>query len=93
MYVARLVQERRPSPNLRRVGSRITLLEACSAFTRVPACLLAKSPKATLYTEGFSRFVTSTTAPVATGWSDQLPGGIRTHCESTPFHGALTNSG
>jgi len=23
----------------------------------------------TLYTEGFSRFVTSTTAPIATGWS------------------------
>jgi len=25
---------------------------------------------ATLYTEGFSRFVTSTTAPVTTGWSN-----------------------
>jgi hypothetical protein len=24
----------------------------------------------TLYTEGFSRFVTSTTAPVTTGWSN-----------------------
>jgi len=24
----------------------------------------------TLYTGGFSRFVTSTTAPIATGWSD-----------------------
>jgi len=34
----------RPSPNLRRVGSRIALFEACSAFTRVPACLLAKPP-------------------------------------------------
>ena len=30
-----------------------------------------------LYTEGFSRFVTSTTAPIATGWS-VLPGGVRT---------------
>src|SRR5665213_1215812 len=27
-------------------------------------------PCRTLYTEGFSRFVTSTTAPIATGWSD-----------------------
>ena len=27
-------------------------------------------PYRTLYTEGFSRFVTSTTAPIATGWSD-----------------------
>ena len=37
--------------------------------------MLAKSPKVTLYTGGFSSFVTSTTAPIATGWSDQLPGG------------------
>ena len=35
---------RRPSPSLRRVGSRNTLFEACSAFTRVPARLLAKPP-------------------------------------------------
>jgi hypothetical protein len=26
--------------------------------------------------EGFDGFVTSTAAPIATGWSDQLPGGI-----------------
>ena len=32
--------------------------------------MFAKSPKATLYTGGFSSFVTSTTAPIATGWSD-----------------------
>ena len=32
----------------------------------------------TLCTEGFSRFVASTTAPITTGWSDKLPGGIRT---------------
>jgi hypothetical protein len=41
--------------------------------------MLAESPKATLRTEGFDGFVTSTAAPIATGWSDQLPGGIRTH--------------
>lgn len=34
------------------------------------ACVFVKSPTATLYTEGFSRFVTSTTAPVTTGWSN-----------------------
>jgi hypothetical protein len=27
-------------------------------------------PLRTLYTEGFNRFVTSTIAPIATGWSD-----------------------
>jgi hypothetical protein len=41
--------------------------------------MFARSPKATLFTGGFDGFVTSTTAPIATGWSDQLPGGIRTH--------------
>lgn len=70
---------RRPSPNLSRVGFRITRFGACSAFTRVPARRLAESPKATLYTEGFDGFVTSSAAPIATGWSDQLPGGTCTH--------------
>ena len=28
------------------------------------------------YTEGFGRFVTSTTAPIATGWSDRCRVGI-----------------
>src|SRR4029453_17136139 len=63
----------RPSPDYRRVGSCISCFGACSAFTRVTACRLAKSPKATLYTEGFSSFVTSTTAPIATGWSEPVP--------------------
>jgi hypothetical protein len=44
--------------------------------------------KATLYTRGFSSFVTSTTAPIATGWSEQFPGGTFTRCEPAPFHGA-----
>jgi len=36
-------------------------------FTHITACMFAKSLYRTLYTRGFSRFVTSTTAPVATG--------------------------
>jgi hypothetical protein len=47
----------------------------------------------TLYTEGFSRFVTSTAAPITTGWSESLPGGIRTHWKIAPFHGALEYAG
>src|SRR5665213_3030428 len=43
--------------------------EACSAFTRVTACTLALSPIRDTLTEGFSHFVTSMTAPVASGWS------------------------
>src|SRR5271165_6069834 len=41
----------------------------------------------TCYTEGFSHFVTSMTAPVASGWSG-WPGGIRTHWKAPPCHGA-----
>ena len=52
-----------------RVGLRIVLFEACSAFTRVAACTLARSPIRDPLTRGFSHFVTSMTAPVASGWS------------------------
>jgi DNA invertase Pin-like site-specific DNA recombinase len=49
-----------------RVGLRIVLFQACSAFTRVAACTLALPPiRDTL----FSYFVTSIAAPVASGWS------------------------
>src|SRR6266508_452753 len=53
----------------RRVGLHIVLFEACSAFTRVAACTLALSPIRDTLIEGFSHFVTSMTAPVASGWS------------------------
>jgi hypothetical protein len=47
---------------------------ACSAFTRVTTYRLAKSPYATLYIGGSDGFVISTAAPIATGWSDPVPG-------------------
>ena len=43
---------RRPSPNLRRVGFRDARIEACSAFTFVPACMVARPPKAALLSRG-----------------------------------------
>ena len=52
-----------------RVGLHIDLFEACSAFTRVAACTLALSPIRDTIIEGFSHFVTSMTAPIASGWS------------------------
>src|SRR6202049_1064400 len=65
-----------PSPSrvsLPRYGSRvdlcIVLFEASSAFTRVTACTLALSPIRDTLIEGFSHFVTSMTAPIASGWS------------------------
>src|SRR5580700_7642669 len=41
----------------------------------------------TSHTEGFSHFVTSMTAPVASGWSVS-PGGACTHWKAPPCHGA-----
>ena len=39
------------------------------------AALRAEPPNAVLSIEGFDGFVTSTAAPIASGWSDKLPGG------------------
>src|SRR6266511_499106 len=52
-----------------RVDLRIVLFEDCSAFTRVAACTLALSPIRDTLIEGFSHFVTSMTASIASGWS------------------------
>jgi hypothetical protein len=65
-----------------RVGPRIVLFEACSAFTRVTACTLALSPYfVTRLPEGFSHFVISIAAPVAFRL-ERLPGGACTHWKS-----------
>jgi hypothetical protein len=53
-----------------RVSLHIDLFEACSAFTHVAACTLALSPIRDTLIEGFSHFVTSMTAPIASGWSE-----------------------
>src|SRR6202162_5610007 len=68
------------------------VFEACSAFTRVTACRLAKSPCATLYIGGSGGFVASTAAPIATGWSDPVPGRVfLSRCGPAPFHGGPKN--
>ena len=71
------------------VGSACT-----SSFSRPAQRSLALRPAhsrrhlyVTCYTEGFSHFVTSMTAPVASGWS-VWPGGARTHWKAPPCHGA-----
>jgi len=63
-------------PMLKLGRLRITVFEACSTFTRVTVCVLAESSKMTLYIEGSSRFVTSTTAPIATGRSESCRVGL-----------------
>ena len=70
----RFSQRRRPSPIHWRVGSHIKPFEACSAFTRVTACRLAEPPERYLCLEGSDGFVTSTAAPIASGWSDRVAG-------------------
>ena len=52
------------------VGLCNVFFEDCSAFTRVTACTLAGSSKMTRYIRGSSHFVTSMTAPIASGWSN-----------------------
>src|SRR3954452_3909787 len=71
----------------RLVGLHIDLFEACSAFTRVAACTLARSPLRDPLSEGFRHFVASMPAPVASGWSES-PGGTCTHWKAPPCHGA-----
>jgi len=63
-------------------------LLACSAFTRVSAYRLAESPTATLSIGGFSGFVTSAAAPIATGWSEPVPGRDFHRLKISAFHGA-----
>src|SRR5215472_2500980 len=70
-----------------RVGLHIDLFEACSAFTRVAACPLALSPIRDTLIEGFSHFVTSMTAPIASGGSEFAGWGLHP-LESAAFHGA-----
>src|SRR6202790_2832714 len=46
-----------------------TPCQSPGALTRVTACTLAPSPIRDALSEGFSYFVTSIAAPVASGWS------------------------
>lgn len=59
------------------------------AFTCVMACTLAKSPNATLYTEGSDSFVASAAASIATGRSEPVPGWDSHPLKMNAFHGAL----
>src|ERR1039458_1640331 len=84
-----MLHQRRPSPDNSWVGSCIISFVACSAFTRGTTCRLSKSPYATLTTGASGRFVASTAAPIATGWSDPVPGRVYLPLWTNAFHGAL----
>src|ERR1700746_3175223 len=73
---------------LRRSGlSPHTPCQSPGALTRVAACTLALSQIRDPLIEGSSHFVTSMTAPIASGWSES-PGGACTHWKAPPCHGA-----
>ena len=65
--------------------SPFSRLAQCSLTLR-PAC--SPSHLVTLYTEGFSHFVTSMTAPITSGWSKSRRVGFAPTGKAPPFHGA-----
>jgi hypothetical protein len=70
-----------------RVGPRIDLFEAYSAFTRVTACTLALSPFRDTHNRRLQlfRYLHSCSGCFRL---EHLPGGVFTHWEAPPFHGA-----
>ena len=67
-------QRRRPSPYTCKVGDHIGLFGPAQRSLAITACRLAESPKRPVCLEGSDGFVTSTAAPIATGWSDPVAG-------------------
>ena len=66
-----------PSPYYRRVGFRITRFEACSAFTKIAARMLAEPPIAALLIGVLqTSSLPPSPAPTATGWSDSCRAGF-----------------
>ena len=63
----------------RRVGLRIVLFEACSAFTRVAARRIAQPPTGDLCHEAPTRAVAHTSRSSATGLIDNPPVGFLLH--------------
>ena len=73
--IARTPPRLRPSPSVGRVGSCIGCFGACSVFTSHYGLRdLPSRLEATLYTRGSGSFVASATAPIASGWSEPVPG-------------------
>ena len=52
----------------------LTVSGPAQCLLHITACRLAESPKATLYIRGPSNFVTSGASPIASGWSEPVPG-------------------
>jgi hypothetical protein len=67
---------RRPSPNSSWVGSHILPFRGLLSVHSRYGLHARRVAYATLFIEGFSDFVTSIAAPIATGWNDSCRAGI-----------------
>jgi hypothetical protein len=85
---AHTLHRHQPSPKFGRVGSCIASFEACSAFTLITACTLAKSPKRPSTPKASATSLPLPLLRLLPGGANQFPGGIRTHCWTSAFHGA-----
>jgi hypothetical protein len=70
-----------------RVGLHIDLFEVCSAFTRVAACTLTRSPKFVTAIRGLQTFRRLHACPGCFRL-ERWPGGPCTHWKTPPCHGA-----
>src|SRR5208283_765211 len=75
----------RPSPNSGRVGSCISLFEACSAFTHVTACMLAESPMRPSTSKSSAASLPPPRLRLLPGGANQFPGGFNSRCGPPPF--------
>jgi len=66
----------RPSPKPGRVGSCISLFEACSAFTHVTACMLAESPMRPSTPKASAASLPPPLLRLLPGGANQFPGGF-----------------
>ena len=87
-FLRSLPQRSQPSPFCGRVGFHISPFEACTAFAYRCSLRARQVTYVTLYIEGFGRFVSSATAPIATGRSENCRVGLPSHWGIAPFHGA-----
>src|SRR5215472_15315832 len=78
----------RPSPANWRVSSCIKLFRGLLSVHSRYGLQTRGVAYATLSIEGFSGFVTSTAAPIATGWSEPVPGRDFHPLKISAFHGA-----
>jgi hypothetical protein len=71
-------------------GGSAPALSVSGPAQRLHTLRPARSPSrlATLCTRGFSSFVASTAALIATGWSEPVPGRVLLPLWTTTFHGA-----